>query len=186
MRHPHERLLAHDLDAVECSAVGDERDIQFVAANSLGEPLRTFADDRHLHERVLARKTFHDRRHEHFGVVVRNAEPHLAGEPLLAHMHHGLGFDAQHLARELDQPLAVSGEFDAAAALHEQRPAELLFETADVHGHRRLGFVDALSGTGEGTGVDDGHKGAELVGIEHGNSSPNAMDDIRNIRWTDQ
>ena len=110
MRHPHQRLLAHDLDVVDRRAVGDQRDIELVAANALGERERAFADDRHLDERMLARKPFHDRRHEHFGVVVRNAEPHLAGEPLLADMHHRLGFDPQHLARELDQPLAVAGE----------------------------------------------------------------------------
>ena len=37
MRHPNERLLAHDLDVLNRGAIGHQRDVEFMAANTLGK-----------------------------------------------------------------------------------------------------------------------------------------------------
>ena len=72
---------------------------------------------------MLAREAFHDRRQERLGVVVRNAETDTPGQPLLADLHQGRGLDAQHLAGEVDQLVAVIGEPDAAPLLDEELAA---------------------------------------------------------------
>ena len=120
------------------------------------------------------------------GVIVGNAQPHRALEALARKRRHRPGLDLDHAAREFDQPLALARQPRRAALFDEQRAAELLLEPANMHGDRRLGLVDPLAGAGERAGVDDGEKGAQLVGVEHGNRSDFVIDYSTNIRWTDQ
>ena len=120
------------------------------------------------------------------GVVVRDAEPDRAAQALARQSRHGAGLGLDDPAGEIDQALALGGQPRAAALFDEQGAAELLLEPADMHRHGGLGLVDALCGLGERARIDDGEERAQLVGVEHGNSSDSLIDNFNNIRWTDQ
>ena len=107
-------------------------------------------------------------RQEGFGVVVRNAEPGRAPEALARQRRDRARLDLDHAPREIDQPLAFLGQPRAAPVLDEQSAAQLLLEPADMHRDGRLGLVHPLRRLGERAGIDDGEKGAKLVGVEHG------------------
>ena len=105
---------------------------------------------------------------ERFGVVVGNAKPSGALEALARQRGKRPRLDLDDAAGEFDQPLALIGEPRAASLLDEQGAAQLFLETADVHRDGGLGLVHSLGRLGERAGVDDGEKGAQLVGVEHG------------------
>ena len=77
------------------------------------------------------------------------------------------GLDLHDAAGEIDQALALGREPHPPALFHKQGAAELLLEPADVHRDSRLRLVHPLRGLRERAGVDDGEKGAQLVGVEH-------------------
>ena len=104
---------------------------------------------------------------EEFGIIVGYAEPDAAAQSLARQRGERARLDLHHAPGEIDQLLAFFREAGAAPLFDEKRAAELLFEPAHMHRHRRLRLVHAFGGAGEGAGVDDGEEGAELVGVEH-------------------
>ena len=166
--------------------VGDQRDFDCAGVNLRGEFDRILADDGDLDQRMAAIEERENVGEKRLGVVVGNAQPHRALEALARKRRHRPGLDLHHAAREFDQALAFAGQPRCASLFDEQRAAELFLEAANVHGDRRLRLVDPLAGAGERAGVDDGEKGAELVGVEHVNRSVFVIYHSTNIRWTDQ
>jgi len=104
---------------------------------------------------------------EEFGIIVGYAEPDAAAQSLARQRGERARLDLHHAPGEIDQLLALFREAGAAPLFDEKRAAELLFEPAHMHRHRRLRLVHAFGGAGEGAGVDNGEEGAELVGVEH-------------------
>ena len=183
---PDERLLADQFETLQTLVIRHQGDIDRAGVNLRAEFDRIFAIDRDLDQRVAAVERRENVGQKGLGVIVGNAQPHRAPEAFARKRGHRPGLDLHHATREFDQALALVRQLRRAALFDEQRAAELLLEPADMHGNSRLGLVDALAGAGERAGVDDGEKGAQLVGVEHGNRSDFVMDYSTNIRWTDQ
>ena len=62
----------------------------------------------------------------------------------------------------LEQLLSRFGENHSARRTHEESHAGLSFQLSNLHADRRLGYMNAPSGSGERAGFRDGHKGLEL------------------------
>lgn len=74
------------------------------------------------------------------------------------------GFEfAEDAAGAREKGFADVGEADGAAETIEKTSTQFVFELEDLLGERGLRDVGLLGGTGEGTGVGDGAKVAELV-----------------------
>ena len=183
---PDERLLPQELETVQARVVGQERQLQRAGGDLLGEFGRALADHRHLDQRMAAIEAREDLGEERFRVVVRDAEPDGASQPLSRQRCDGAGLDLDYAAGEVDQALSLGGQPRPAPLLDEQGAAKLLLEPADMHRNRRLGLVHPLGRLGERAGVDDGEERTQLVGVEHVDPSEIVIDHYINIRWTDQ
>ena len=165
---PDQRLFAQELEAVQAGMVRHQRKLERACRNLRGELLRGFAGRRHLDQRVAPVEPGKNLGKEGFGVVVGNAEPDGSPQALSRQRGHRARFDLDNTPREVDQPLALRRQSGASTLLDEQRAAELILETADMHRDGGLRLVHALRGLGERAGIDDGEEGAQLIGVEHG------------------
>lgn len=61
--------------------------------------------------------------------------------------------------------MGVGGGVDATREAGEQLAAGLLFQGADLRGHRGLGQAEPGGGGGEGAGAVDGQEGAQQIEV---------------------
>jgi hypothetical protein len=107
-------------------------------------------------------------------VVVRRAEPHRPGDGRRAEGRDDLVMHGQQPLGPLQQPGAMRRRLDPTRPAQQQRLAERLLETADLHRDRGLRPSDDGGGTGEGPALGDQHEGAQQVGVDAGGQGEHA------------
>ena len=120
-RHPQQPLAAEHLRGARRAAVGDDGEIELVGVDPLDQIDRRLAQHGQLDAGIGAREPRHDLRQIAVGVVVRQAEPHAAGELLVVERGERLDVELDDAARVVEQPLAVLGELGGAAVAGEDR-----------------------------------------------------------------
>jgi hypothetical protein len=125
------------------------------------------ADDLDLDVRIDLRESLEDVGQEAQGIVVGRAEADGSGDGRRMKCPPDRVVQRQHVARVLQQELAMPCQlYGAAAAAMQQLLAEQGFQPLHLHGHSRLRPPDEVSRAGETALLGDEDKGAQQIGVK--------------------
>ena len=148
--------------------MGDDGEIEVAGRNAVRQHRGRLAHHRHFDPRIGIREARQDLGQVAVGVIVRQSQPHMAGEFEIREARHRLAVQPDDAPRIIGQSGPIVGQLGGAAVAREDRPPDALLELLHLHGDGGLRLVHRLGRAGERPGVGDGHEGAELVHVQKG------------------